>query len=434
MRAVDVIRRKRDGEELTKEEIEFLVLGFTRGEIPDYQMSSWLMAVMWRGMSAQETVDLTLAMAHSGDVLDLSDVAPLVLDKHSSGGVGQKASMVIAPWVASLGLPVAMMSGRGLGFVVGTLDKLESVPGFNVTLSEEQFKDTLRRHGIVVAAQTTDMAPADGKIYALRDVTGTVESLPLIASSIMSKKIASGTDAIALTVKMGSGAYMKSEENAQALAETMVNIGRGAGRRMSALLTDVEQPLGRAVGNALDMRESIDVLQGGGPQDILEHSTAIATEMLLLAGACDTPEAGRKVLMEALESGQALTKFREWMRAQGGDERVVDDPTLMPQARLLEDLPSPHSGYVSAVKAEDVGWASVVLGAGRQKKGDEIDRAVGVVLHKKVGDPVEEGEPLLTIHANDEARLAEVKDMLLGAYAWSETPVTPPPLIRRIIR
>lgn len=434
MRAVDIIRRKRQGEELSKEEIEFMVLGFTRGDIPDYQMSAWLMAVVWRGMSERETVDLNLSMAQSGDMLDLSAIAPVVVDKHSTGGVGDKTTLVVAPWVSCLGLPLGKMSGRGLGFSGGTLDKLEAIPGFNIDLTREQFMELLKRHGIVVAGQSADLAPADGKMYALRDVTGTVESLPLIASSIMSKKIASGSNAIVLDVKTGSGAFMKTEADAVALAETMVKIGRRAGRRMSAVISDMEQPLGYAVGNALEVAEAIATLRGGGPEDFLEHCLVVAAEMLLLAEKCATPEAGREMLMQAVESGRAIAKFREWVGAQGGDEWVVDDPTLMPQARLLEDLGSPQSGYIAAINAMEVGWATVVLGAGRQKKGEPIDHAVGVVLRKKVGEHVEKGEPLVTIHANDEQRLAEARGMLLGAYAWSDAPVEPAPLIRRIIR
>jgi pyrimidine-nucleoside phosphorylase len=357
-----------------------------------------------------------------------------VVDKHSTGGVGDKTTLVIAPWVSCLGLPVGKMSGRGLGFSGGTLDKLESIPGFNVNLTREQFMDVLERHGIVVAGQSADLAPADGKMYALRDVTATVESLPLIASSIMSKKIASGSNAIVLDVKTGSGAFMKTEEEAAALAGMMVRIGRGVGRRVSAVISDMEQPLGYAVGNALEVAEAITALQGHGPEDLVEHCVVVAVEMLLLGEKCTTVEAGREMLMQAVESGRAIAKFREWVGAQGGDEQVVDNPTLMPQARLVENLASPQSGYVAAINAMDVGRATVVLGAGREKKGEAIDHAVGVVLRKKVGEHVEKGESLLTIHASDEKRLADARGMLLGAYAWSDAPVKAAPLIRRIIR
>lgn len=434
MRAVDIIQKKRQGEELSREEIEFLVLGFTRGEVPDYQMAAWLMAVVWRGMSERETVDLTLTMARSGDMIDLSSIAPVIVDKHSTGGVGDKTTLVVAPLVACLGLPVGKMSGRGLGFSGGTLDKLESIPGFNVNFTREQFMALLKQHGIVLAGQSADLAPADGKMYALRDVTATVESLPLIASSVMSKKIAAGANAIVLDVKTGAGAFMKTEADAVALAEIMVKIGRGVGRKVSAVISDMEQPLGYAVGNALEVAEAIVTLQGHGPADFAEHCIVVAAEMLLLAGKCTTVEAGRTMLQEAIASGRAIAKFREWVRAQGGDERVVDDITIMPQARLVCELESPQAGYIAAINAMQVGMATVALGAGRQKKGEPIDHAVGVVLHKKVGERVAAGEPLLTIYANDEQQLAEARDRLLTAYQWSNTPVRPAPLIRRVIR
>jgi pyrimidine-nucleoside phosphorylase len=434
MRAVDIIQKKRQGEELSRTEIEFMVLGFTRGDVPDYQMSAWMMAVVWRGMSERETIDLTMIMAHSGDVLDLSSVAPLVVDKHSTGGVGDKTTLVIAPWVACMGLPVGKMSGRGLGFSGGTLDKLESIPGFNVNLTRQQFMDQLREHGIVVAGQSADLAPADGKMYALRDVTGTVESLPLIASSVMSKKIAAGANAIVLDVKTGRGAFMKTEEDAVALAEMMVKIGAGVGRRITAVISDMEQPLGLAVGNTLEVSEAIATLRGSGPADFAEHCLVIAAEMLLLAGRYTTLDEARSALLMALRRGDALAKLQEWVGVQGGDAHVVDYPEIMPQARLVVDLPAPCSGYVAAIDAMDVGMAAVALGAGRQKKGEAIDHAVGMVLKKKVGERVEAGEPLLTIHANDESRLSEAQAGLLQAYRWSDVPVTPAPLIRRIIR
>jgi pyrimidine-nucleoside phosphorylase len=434
MRAVDVIRKKRDGEELTEEEIEFMVVGFTEGVIPDYQMSAWLMAIVWRGMSERETLDLTMAMAHSGDVLDLSSVAPLVVDKHSTGGVGDKTTLVVAPLVACCGLPIGKMSGRGLGFSGGTLDKLEAIPGLSVDLSRGQFIELLKQHGIVVAGQSRELAPADGKMYSLRDVTATVPSLPLIASSIMSKKIASGSSAIVLDVKVGRGAFMKSEREARELARIMVALGRQAGRRMTAVISDMEQPLGYAVGNALEVAEAIRTLQGRGPADFTEHALVMATEILLLAGVCDTQTAGRHMLQDKVRNGEALAKFREWVKAQGGDDRVIDDLKLMPQARLVEALLSPVDGFVSAIDAMQVGLAAVALGAGRQKKGDHIDHAVGVVLNKKVGDPVQEGELLLTIHANSEQQLAEARQQLLSAYTWSDAPVEVRPLIRDIIR
>ena len=434
MRAVDIIAKKRQGGELSRAEIEFLVLGFTSGDVPDYQMSAWMMAVVWQGMSERETIDLTMTMAHSGDVLDLGSVAPLVVDKHSTGGVGDKTTLVIAPWVACMGLPVGKMSGRGLGFSGGTLDKLESIPGFDVNLTREQFMDQLREHSIVVAGQSADLAPADGKMYALRDVTATVESLPLIASSVMSKKIAAGANVIVLDVKTGSGAFMKTEQEAVALAEMMVKIGAGVGRRITAVISDMEQPLGLAVGNTLEVEEAIATLRGSGPTDFTEHCLVIAAEMLLLAGRYSAPDDAKSALLAALYRGDAVAKLREWVHAQGGDEHVVNHPEIMPQARLVVDLPAPCDGYVAAIDAMEVGMAAVALGAGRQKKGEAIDHAVGMVLKKKVGERVVTGEPLLTVHANEEGRLKEAQSRLLQAYRWSAVPITAAPLIRRIIR
>ena len=433
MRAVDIIAKKRDGEVLTAEEIEFFVQGFTQGEIPDYQAAAWLMAIVLRGMTKRETIDLTMAMARSGDILDLKDVAPFVVDKHSSGGVGDKTTLVVAPLVASLGLPVGKMSGRGLGFTGGTLDKLESIPGYRAELTTEEFKALLKEHGIVVCGQTANLAPADGKIYALRDVTATVESLPLIASSIMSKKIAAGADAIVLDVKVGRGAFMKTEEDALALARIMVEIGEGVGRKVSAVISDMNQPLGRAVGNALEVKEAIATLQGKGPADFLEHCLVVAGQMVLLAERAASEEEARRMLLSALEEGRAWEKFKEWIAAQGGDVAVVEDPSLLPQARLIEEVKSPHSGYLARIDALEVGLTAMLLGAGRERKGEPIDHAVGVVLHRKVGDYVNQGQPLLTIYANDETRLAEARERLLAACEWSEEPVKPPPLIRRIV-
>ena len=433
MRAVDIIAKKRDGEVLTAEEIEFFVQGFTQGEIPDYQAAAWLMAIVLRGMTKRETIDLTMAMARSGDILDLKDVAPFVVDKHSSGGVGDKTTLVVAPLVASLGLPVGKMSGRGLGFTGGTLDKLESIPGYRAELTTEEFKALLKEHGIVVCGQTANLAPADGKIYALRDVTATVESLPLIASSIMSKKIAAGADAIVLDVKVGRGAFMKTEEDALALARIMVEIGEGVGRKVSAVISDMNQPLGRAVGNALEVKEAIATLQGKGPADFLEHCLVVAGQMVLLAERAASEEEARRMLLSALEEGRAWEKFKEWIAAQGGDVAVVEDPSLLPQARLIEEVQAARSGYLARIDALEVGLTAMLLGAGRDRKGEPIDHAVGVVLHRKVGDYVNEGQPLLTIHANDEARLAEARERLLAACEWSEEPVQPPPLIRRIV-
>jgi len=434
MRAVDIITKKRDGGELTAAEIDFFIHGFTRGEIPDYQAAAWLMAVYFQGMSEQEAIHLTMSMARSGEMLDLSDVAPFVVDKHSSGGVGDKTTLVVGPLVASLGIPVGKMSGRALGFSGGTLDKLESIPGFRAELTLDEFKRQLGEVGLVVAGQTAEFIPADGKLYALRDVTGTVPSLPLIAASIMSKKIATGSNGIVLDVKVGRGAFMRTEEEAVALAELMVKIGRGVGRKVRAAISDMNQPLGRAVGNALELKEAIETLHGRGPEDFLEHCLVIAGQMVLLAErAADEAEARAK-LVASLKEGRAWAKFKEWITAQGGDEAYVEKPDRLPQARLVEALPAPRSGYVASIDALQVGLTVAQLGGGREKKGDPIDHAVGVVLEAKVGDRVAQGEPLCTIHANDEEKLAEAKRMLLAASTFSDQPMPPLPLIHRLIR
>ena len=433
MRAVDIIIKKRDSQELTAEEIHFFVEGYTRGEIPDYQASAWLMAVMLRGMTPRETADLTLAMARSGQTLDLHDIAPLVVDKHSSGGVGDKVSLVVAPLVAASGLPVGKMSGRGLGFSGGTIDKLESIRGYRVNLSVDEFRAQLKQIGIVLSGQSMDLAPADGKLYALRDVTGTVPSLPLIASSIMSKKIAAGADAIVLDVKVGRGAFMKTVDDAHALAQTMVGIGRDAGRTCVALLSDMNQPLGYVVGNALEVREAIDTLHGLGPADFRRHCLTASAHMLRLGGKADSVEAGAKLAAQLLDSGQAWDKFVALVQAQGGDVDMIEQPDRLPQARLVQDVPAPRSGYIAAMDAAEIGMTSVELGAGRAKKGDAIDYAVGLVVRAKVGDPVSAGEPLFTIHANDEARLATAEQRLLGAVGWSDAPVEPLPLFYGVV-
>ncbi|HEY67419.1 MAG TPA: thymidine phosphorylase [Thermoflexia bacterium] len=434
MHAINIIAKKRDGAELSREEIEFFIQGYTRGEIPDYQAAAWLMAVYLRGMTDRETRYLTLAMAYSGDVLDLKDVAPLVVDKHSTGGVGDKVSLVVAPLVAACGLPVAKMTGRGLGFSGGTVDKLESIPGYRTDLSVAEFKAQLREIGIVLTGQSADLAPADRKLYALRDVTATVESIPLIVGSIMSKKIAAGADAIVLDVKVGNGAFMKTLEDAEILAEAMVRLGSRVGRRMVALISDMNQPLGRAVGNALEVQEAITTLCENGPADFREHCLAVATEMLVLGGkAADTDDA-RALALETLTSGAAWQKFRELVEAQGGDIRYIEEPERLPRARLIEPVPAPRSGYVAAVNAAEVGMAVVELGGGRERKGDPIDHSVGVVVHYKVGDPVRKGMPLFTIHANDEANLAAARERVLAAYTFSDIAVEPLPLFyRRVV-
>ncbi len=434
MRAVDIIAKKRDGFPLSKEEIEFFVRGSVDGSIPDYQIAAWLMAVFLRGMSVRETIDLTMAMAYSGEVLDLKDVAPLTVDKHSTGGVGDKTTLVVAPLVASLGLPIAKMSGRGLGFSGGTIDKLESIRGYRVDLSIEEFKRQVAEHGIVVSGQTAELAPADAKFYALRDVTATVPSLPLIASSIMSKKIAAGTDVLVLDVKVGKGAFMKTLDDARDLAQLMVDIGKDVGKKVAAVLADMNQPLGLAVGNALEVKEAVETLRGDGPEDFVEHCVVVAAEIVRLAGKARDARQARSMVTRALKEGKAWEKFLEWIEAQGGDRSMVEDPSLLPQAKYREPLLSPQSGYIAELNAMEVGIASVILGAGREKKGEPINHAVGVVLHKKIGDYVEEGEPLLTIHADDLDRLEEARKHLLDAYKWSEAEPSPPPLVYEIIR
>lgn len=428
MRAVDIIEKKRDGHELSHDEIEFFIHGYTRGDIPDYQASAWCMAVFLRGMTARETTDLTLAMAHSGKVLDLHDVAPFIVDKHSSGGVGDKVSLVVAPLVASSGLPVGKISGRGLSFSGGTLDKLDAIPGIRTELSEDEFRAQLKRVGIVLSGQSVDLAPADGKLYALRDVTGTVPSLPLIAASIMSKKIAGGADAIVLDVKMGSGAFMKTEADARALARIMVDIGQMLDRRIVALISDMNQPLGRAVGNALELREAIDTLHGRGPADFTEHCLSVATYMLRLGAKAASVDEGRRLAQSLLDEGHAWRKFLELVEAQGGDVSYAEQPDRLPRASIVCDVPSPHSGYLARVDALEIGLTAVTLGAGREKKGDPIDYGVGIVLHGKVGDRIESGAPLFTIHAEDEDRRAAAEKRLLEAVSFSDRPVDPLPL------
>jgi len=433
MRAVDLIVKKRDGQELTADEIRFFVTGYTHGEIPDYQASAWLMAVMLRGMTPRETAELTLAMAHSGQTLDLHDIAPLVVDKHSSGGVGDKVSLVIAPLAAASGLPVGKMSGRGLGFSGGTIDKLESIRGYRVNLSVDEFRAQLKQIGIVLSGQSVDLAPADGKLYALRDVTGTVPSLPLIASSIMSKKIAAGADAIVLDVKCGRGAFMQTVDDARALAQAMVGIGRDVGRKCVALISDMNQPLGCAVGNALEVKEAIATLHGQGPADFREHCLTASAHMLCLGHKADSVKAGEKLAAQLLDSGQAWDKFVALVRAQGGDVTMIENAELLPKARLVQDVPAPRGGYIAVMDAAEIGMTSVELGAGRAKKGDAIDYAVGLLVHAKVGDRVSAGEPLFTVHANDEGKLVPAEKRLLGAVEWSDKPVKPLPLFYGVV-
>ncbi|WP_322792380.1 pyrimidine-nucleoside phosphorylase [Bellilinea sp.] len=434
MKAVDIIIKKRDRKVLSREEIEFFVQGFTRGEIPDYQVAAWAMAVMLNGMTEQETTDLTLAMAYSGEVLDLSEVVPIAVDKHSTGGVGDKTTLVVEPLVAACGLPVGKMSGRGLGFSGGTLDKIESIRGFRTDLSKEEFIHHLRTYGLVLTGQTGDLAPADGKLYALRDVTGTVPSIPLIASSIMSKKIAGGAQAIVLDVKVGVGAFMETLEDARQLAELMVAIARLSGRKAVAVLSDMNQPLGYAVGNALELREAIDTLHGNGPEDFYEHCMEIASHMLVIGGKAQDLREGRDLAEEALREGRAWQKFRTLVQAQGGDVSMVDHPEKLPVAPFIEEVYAGQEGYLSAINAREVGETSVDLGAGRAKKGDPIDHAVGLVVHHKVGDFVHKGDLLFTIHASDRSKLMQAKERLLAALSWSIAPVQPLPLFYGVIQ
>jgi pyrimidine-nucleoside phosphorylase len=428
MRAVDIIIKKRDNQELTSQEIEFFIRGFTNGEIPDYQASAFAMTVLLNGMTSHETKDLTLAMAHSGQVLDLSKIVDVVVDKHSSGGVGDKTSISVMPMVAACGLPVGKMSGRGLGFSGGTIDKLESIPGYRVNLTTDEFKQQLKEKGIVLTGQSLDLAPADGKMYALRDVTGTVPSIPLIASSIMCKKIAAGATAIVLDVKIGLGAFMETLDEARKLAGLMVDIGHLAGRKTVALLSDMNQPLGNAVGNSLEMIEAIELLRGKAPADYLEHCLHVTAHVLVVGGRAKDLSEGRALAEKCITDGSALEKFRVLVHAQGGDVSYVDDVHRFERAKHLEVVNAPRSGFVSQVHARIVGEAAVTLGAGRAKKGDPIDHAVGFIIHKKVGDRVEAGEPLFEIHANDEAKLNEAREAVLSAHQFSEEFVSPLPL------
>jgi pyrimidine-nucleoside phosphorylase len=436
MRVVDIIARKRDGGELSRDEIEYFIKGYVAGEVPDYQAAAWCMAVFCRGMTPEETTHLTEAMAFSGATLDLHDVAPFIVDKHSSGGVGDKTTLVVGPVVASLGVPVGKMSGRGLSFSGGTLDKLESIPGFHSDLSIEQFKHQLRDVGLVVASQTHELAPADGKLYALRDVIAAVQSLPLIASSIMSKKIAAGADAIVLDVKVGRGAFMETLEEATRLAELMVQIGRRLGRKMTALIGDMSQPLGHAAGNALEVIEAISTLHGRGPADFGEYCLDVAAEMLLISGAAADPERGRGMAATALGDGSAWAKFQQFVAAQGGDVTAIEDPGRLPHAPFVEPLRAPRAGYVAQVDAREVGHAVVDLGGGRAAKGDPIDPAVGVVLaeHGKVGAQVEAGEPLLWVHGRTRESLDAALTRLTDAYRFSADPVARPALVYQIMR
>ena len=434
MRAVDLIAAKRDGRELTREELSWLLGSYQAGEVRDYQMSAWLMAVYFRGMTARETADLTMAMVESGTRLDLSTLGEFVGDKHSTGGVGDKTTLVVAPLVAAAGVPIAKMSGRGLGFSGGTIDKLESIKGFRTQLDADEFVEVARRTRLVIVAQSPDLAPADGLLYALRDVTATIESIPLIASSIMSKKIAAGATGVVLDVKVGAGAFMKTMESTRELASTMRDIGRNVGLQVRAVISGMDQPLGWAVGNALEVREAVQTLKGEGPADLLEVSTTLGAHLLHMAGNVDSVEEGVTQLQEVLNSGRGLAKFREFVEGQGGDSSFIDDLTLLPQATLRMEVPSDREGYVTAIDAETIGRASVVVGAGRTVKGASIDHAVGFVLHKKIGDTVTVGESLATIHAASQDAVQVGLRSIFTAFSIGPNRVEPLPTVLEVIQ
>jgi pyrimidine-nucleoside phosphorylase len=430
MNMVHIIEKKRNGRSLTTGEINWFVNSYTADAIPDYQAAALLMAIYFQGMDRRETADLTLALARSGDQLDLHDALPegtIIVDKHSSGGVGDKTTLVVQPLVAACGVPVGKMSGRGLGSSGGTLDKMESIRGWSCALSLSQFKKQLAGIGLVLAGQTADLAPADGKLYALRDVTGTVASTPLIAASIMSKKLAGGADAIVLDVKTGSGAFMPTVEEAQELARQMVAIGQEAGRQTVALISDMNQPLGHAIGNALEVKEAMATLQGNGPEDFWAHCLEVAAHMVRLAGKTADLDEARAMVTAVRDNGAGWAKFKQMVTAQGGDVAQIEQPDQLPQAELVEPIPAPRGGTIAAINAGAIGWAAVHLGAGRQAKGESIDHSVGFILAAKVGQSFAAGQSLGQIHANDAAKLAEARQQLLDAITWADTAVAPLP-------
>jgi pyrimidine-nucleoside phosphorylase len=434
MRAVDLIRKKRDSGEHTREEIDFLISGYTRGEIPDYQMAAWLMAAWLRGLNRPELAALTESMLYSGTVLDLGDIPGEKVDKHSTGGVGDKTSLILAPIVAAGGLSVPMISGRGLGHTGGTLDKLEAIPGFNVNLTLTEFRRVLKECGMGLIGQTAEIAPADKKIYALRDVTATIENVGLICASIMSKKLAEGIDALVLDVKTGSGAFMKTEEEAVRLAEVMVETGKRMGKKVVALITDMEQPLGRAAGHSIEVVECIEVLSGRGPADLLELSIELSAWMFYLGERTESVEEGRRLAEATIANGRAKEKFKQGIKLQGGDERVMDEPQRLPTARFHVNVTSPADGYINGTNCEQFGTALAMLGGGREKKEDSIDHAVGIEFRKRIGDRVEKGEPLATIHYNSDVKLAEAKSLIAESYLiGGSAPSGKRPLIRRIL-
>lgn len=433
MRMYDLIMKKRNGEELTTEEINFFIEGYTKGEIPDYQVSALMMAIYFQKMNKRETADLTKAMVESGEIIDLSAIEGIKVDKHSTGGVGDTTTLILGPIVAAAGVPVAKMSGRGLGHTGGTIDKLESFKGFSVDMSIEKFIENVNNIKIAIGGQTANLAPADKKLYALRDVTATVDNISLIAGSIMSKKIASGADAIVLDVKTGSGAFMKDEESSFELAKEMVDIGTSVGRKTIAIITDMDQPLGYAVGNILEVKEAIDTLRGEGPADLTELCLTLGSYMLVLGGKAQNPEEARKILEDIINSGKGIEKLKELVAAQGGDPAYVDDPSLFESARIIEHVAAPQEGYVKGIKADDIGRAALVLGAGRETKESEIDLSVGIVLHKKIGDSIKQGEPIATIYANDSEKQKIATEMILDAYEIVKEEVERKPLIKGIV-
>lgn len=431
MRMVDLITKKQHGKALTTEEINTMIAEYTEGKIPDYQMSAMMMAIYFKDMDDREKSDLTMSIVHSGEEIDLSAIKGVKVDKHSTGGVGDTTTLVLAPLVASLGVPIAKMSGRGLGHTGGTIDKLESIPGFNVELTQEKFIELVNKNKVAVVGQSGNLTPADKKLYALRDVTSTVESIPLIASSIMSKKIAAGADAIVLDVKTGAGAFMKTTEDARLLAHAMVQIGNSVGRNTMAVISDMSQPLGFAIGNALEVKEAIDTLKGKGPADLLDLCLTLGSQMVHLAGIGKDLDEARGLLEEAIESGKALEKFKTFVASQGGDVRVIDDPELLPKSDYQIDVLANKDGFVSEIIADELGIAAMMLGAGRATKESEIDLAVGIVLLKKVGDPVKKGEALLTIHTNKE-EIPDVEKKIWEGITIADS-ATPIPLIHEVI-
>lgn len=434
MRMYDLIMKKRNGGALTEEEIAYMISGYTKGEIPDYQMSAMMMAIYFMGMNEEETLHLTMAMAQSGDMLDLSDISGVKVDKHSTGGVGDKTSLALTPMVAACGVKVAKMSGRGLGHTGGTIDKLESFHGFSTEITTERFIQNVNEIGIAIMGQTKELAPADKKLYALRDVTATVDNMSLIASSIMSKKLAAGADAIVLDVKTGSGAFMKKKEDAFALAEEMVKLGKNAGRNTVAVVSDMDQPLGNAVGNALEVKEAIETLKGQGPEDFTELCLTLGSLMLVMGGKAQNEEQGRNMLIQVISDGSALKKLAEFIKAQGGDERMVYNTELLPKAELVEPVCSPEDGYVERITCDEVGICSLILGGGRETKESNIDLSVGIVLEKKVGDYVKKGDVLAYLHANEKTRLETARERLLKAYQIGDQEKKEGPVIIDVVK